>query len=257
MEYEAEIRQMAARGRLGHAWLITGADPKERAALTDFLAETLLCEAESGQPCGSCRHCRKVRKGLHPDLTAVRRREDRKELGVEQIRELRREANLLPNEAARRVFLIEEAESMNASAQNALLKVLEEPPAGAAFILSGDRPGAFLPTVRSRCVSFDLHGTPAVKESERAELLTEACVSADPAAWFAQAIPLEKLDKERFDRLLTELRAAAAETAVRESDADRRARALAFCRDLDTAAEMRRSNVSAGHCLGWLGSRIG
>ena len=144
--------------RLSHAYIVTG--PPERAGELGLkLAQELLCErpGKGGNPCGDCRHCRKVRSGSHPDLIVLTRQNDdkgkpRREIYVEQIRELAATAAILPNEAARKVYLIRDAGSMNPAAQNALLKLLEEPPPFDAFVLVSDNAAALLETVRSRCV---------------------------------------------------------------------------------------------------------
>ena len=111
----------------------------------------------------------------------------------------------------RKVFLIPEADCLNTEGQNALLKELEEPPPYAAFLLLGRNPGAFLPTVRSRCLTLRLGGAAeAPEEGDSAAQLAEAFLKGDPLAWMKAAFPCEKLDREKFDRLVEELDAAAA-----------------------------------------------
>ena len=256
MEPYAQIRELAARGRLSHAWLLLGEDGAEREKLALYIAKALLCSGQGEKPCGRCPHCRKAEADIHPDLIRLLRSPDKREITVDQVRELRKEAWVAPNEAGRKVFLIPEADTLNPSAQNALLKVLEEPPAAAAFLLLGKNPGAFLPTVRSRC--FTLRTSPGPEEaavSEDAAKLAEAFVKRDPLAWAAAAFPCEKLEREKFDALTDALeeaaglRAKAAEGLLRE-------RALALALLVSRVREMRRVNVSPGHCLGWLESMI-
>ena len=100
-------------------------------------------------PCLSCAGCRKAEGGIHPDI--VRVGDDGKDISVAQVRALRADAYIRPNEAERKVYILENAQTMNASAQNAMLKLLEEGPAYAAFLLLTDNAAALLPTVRSRC----------------------------------------------------------------------------------------------------------
>ena len=90
-----------------------------------------------------------MRQGIHPDVRWVG--DDGKDITVGQVRALRSDAYIRPNEAQRKVYVIENAQTMNASAQNAMLKLLEEGPAYAAFLLLTDNAAALLPTVRSRC----------------------------------------------------------------------------------------------------------
>ncbi len=154
---------METFGHLSHAYLIA-APQAEGLARAKQLAQVLVCERPDGlRPCGVCRHCRKALAGIHPDIISLRRRTDdkgkpRKEIYVEQVREIVSDAAVLPNEAERKVYVIEEAGAMNAAAQNALLKLLEEPPAFVALILVAEHAGLLLETVRSRCVTLRLNG---------------------------------------------------------------------------------------------------
>ena len=252
MDSYAYVRELARRDKLSHAWLLLGEDGEELEKLALFTAEALLCAAKGEKPCGVCPHCRKLVKGIHPDLITLRRSPDKREISVKQARELRQEVWVTPNEAARKVFLIPEADSMNTEAQNALLKVLEEPPAYAAFLLLGRNPGAFLPTVRSRCLALRLGGEGEDSPGgDSASRLAEAFLKEDRLAWFQAAFPCEKLDREKFDRLLEELDASALLRA-KAGEGETRRRALRLSALLFRVKEMRRVNVSGGHCLGWL-----
>lgn len=249
----AYVRELARQDRLSHAWLLLGEDGEELEKLALYTARALLCSAPGGdKPCGVCPHCRKMLKGIHPDLVTLLRSPDARDITVKQIREFRQEVWITPNEAARKVFLIPEADAMNTQAQNALLKVLEEPPPYAAFLLLGRNPGAFLPTVRSRCLTLRLGGAAeAPEEGDSAAQLAEAFLKGDPLAWMKAAFPCEKLDREKFDRLVEELDAAAALRA-KAGEGEARARALRLSALTFRVREMRKVNVSPGHCLGWL-----
>ena len=252
MEPYAYVRELARRDRLSHAWLLLGEDREALEKLALFTAEALLCASQGEKPCGVCPHCRKMEKGIHPDLITLRRSPDKREISVRQARELRQEVWVTPNEASRKVFLIPEADSMNTEAQNALLKVLEEPPPYAAFVLLGSNPGAFLTTVRSRCLALRLGGeTEEAGEKDNATKLADAFLKGDRLAWFAAAFPCEKLDREKFDRLLEELDTAALLRA-RAGEGELRSRAGRLSDLIFRVKEMRRVNVSPGHCLGWL-----
>ena len=257
MEANAYIRELAKRGQLSHAFLLLGADAKAMKETALLAAQALLCAAADGEkPCGRCVHCKKVKKGIHPDLTAVERMKDKREISVEQVRALRQEAFVLPNEAARKVFLIPEADTMNAAAQNALLKVLEEPPPYAAFLLMGKNPGSFLETVRSRCVELRVQAAAAeTVPSEEASALAEAFIAGDRLGFLRTAFRCEKYERDRFDRLLAELFAASALRA-RSLTGEKQRSALALCGYSDELREMRKVYVSPGHCLGWLSAKI-
>jgi len=145
--------------RLAHAYMLIGPDTPDRDRAAQRLAAALLCR-EADAPCGRCRDCRKVMERVHPDVTWVERQTGdkgqlRSEILVDQIRAVTSDAVIAPNEADRKVYILREADKMNVSAQNALLKALEEPPGGACFILCSASADALLPTVRSRCVRED------------------------------------------------------------------------------------------------------
>ena len=252
MEPYAYVRELARQDRLSHAWLLLGEDREALEKLALFTARALLCASGGEKPCGVCPHCRKMEKGIHPDLIFLNREKDKREISVKQARALRQEVWITPNEAARKVFLIPEAETMNTEAQNALLKVLEEPPPYAAFLLLGRNPGAFLPTVRSRCLMLRLGGEGEdASGGDSAALLAEAFLRGDRLAWMKAALPCEKLDKDKFDRLVEELDEAAGLRA-KAGEGETRTRALRLSALTFRLREMRRVNVSAGHCLGWL-----
>ena len=120
-------------------------------------AAALLCSGEN-PPCGICRNCRKVQAGVHPDLTLIQ--PEKGIIKVDTARELRTQAYVLPNEAEMRVFVVLDADCMNESAQNALLKVLEEPPSYAAFLLTAEVGERLRATVRSRCAHVRLAECP-------------------------------------------------------------------------------------------------
>ena len=202
-----------AEKRLSHAYLLTGPDGAVNDAAAR-LAAALLCP-EPDAPCGRCRSCRKVFAGIHPDVVTVERLPGdkgqlRREIVVEQIRQATSDAVIMPNEADRKVYVIREADRMNAAAQNALLKALEDPPGHACFILCAEAADALLPTVRSRCVRQD----DSPREDELPEL-TELCrvfldlAAADDRAELVRFCCLRaRLDREEADGLLEEIETA-------------------------------------------------
>jgi DNA polymerase III delta' subunit len=147
------------RGPAPHAVLLVGPDGVGKTTLALDLAAGLLCTADATErPCRACRACRLVEHGSHPDLhllgpagpgrQVVIGGPDAKYRGV---KDLIGELQLMPVEGGARVAIIEAADRMNEDAQSALLKTLEEPPAGVTIILCADAEARLLPTVRSRC----------------------------------------------------------------------------------------------------------
>ncbi len=149
--------------RLPHAILIDGDIGTGRHILAEFLSRAAVCSGED-IPCGECKNCKVAANKNHPDIIFIAPPEGKKNILVDQIRELRAQAYIKPHSASGKVFLIDRADSMNEKAQNALLKVLEEPPAGVTFILIAESKAAFLPTVISRCTVLSLTAS-SVKDS--------------------------------------------------------------------------------------------
>ncbi|MGE4352477.1 MAG: hypothetical protein AB7D36_00130 [Oscillospiraceae bacterium] len=146
------------RDRLSHAYVLI-APGKYLETLGRQLAALMLCSENGETACGVCKNCRKILSGIHPDVITVTRPLDdkgkpKREIYVAQIRDLGADSAVLPNEADKKVYLISDAEYMNLQAQNALLKLLEEPPEYVRFILCVENPGALLDTIRSRCVAL-------------------------------------------------------------------------------------------------------
>lgn len=138
------------RGRLAHALLFAGPDGVGKALAARWLAARIVCAADRERPCAACSACLQVAAGSHPDLHVLEVLEGKKEIGIDAVRQLRRFVNLTPGSAHRKIGIIDEADKLSVAAQNALLKTLEEPPPDSTLILVTARPGALLPTVRSR-----------------------------------------------------------------------------------------------------------
>lgn len=150
-----QLEGETARRGLSHAYLLCGPAGSGKRTLAGLLSAALVCSAGGeGIPCGRCPGCKKALAGIHPDISPVG--EDGKDITVAQVRALRSDAYIRPNEAQRKVYVLHRAQSMNQSAQNAMLKLLEEGPPYAAFLLLADNPAALLPTVRSRCETLTL-----------------------------------------------------------------------------------------------------
>ncbi len=151
---KSRLRAALDGGRLAHSLLIAGPAGSGKRTLARLLAAALECEG-AHPPCGVCRPCRKALEGVHPDVITVDE-PDRKQVPVELVRRARAELFVRPNEGRRKVLIFPRAQDLNAPAQNALLKVLEEPPAYGAFLLLAATPEMLLPTIRSRCIELRL-----------------------------------------------------------------------------------------------------
>lgn len=149
------VMAAVAEKRIPHAILLEGDKGTGRHTLMRFLSRAAVCDGENS-PCRECRGCHLAEIGTHPDITVTAPEDGKKNITVAQIRALRTEAYVKPHMAARRVFVIDKADTMNEQAQNALLKVLEEPPADIIFILIAESAAALLDTIISRCTVLSL-----------------------------------------------------------------------------------------------------
>lgn len=154
---ESLKRTLEGQKRPPHAVILSGPKGSGRHTLALLLKQAYLCTG-ADVPCGACPNCRKVRAGIQPDVMGLNaflpESELGKELKVGTVRDIRADARILPNQSNRKVYLIDQP--MNVNAQNAMLKLLEEGPTYAAFLLITENSGALLETIRSRCAQFSL-----------------------------------------------------------------------------------------------------
>ena len=163
------------KGRMSHFYLLSGPRGSGKHTLADLIAASMLCREPNG-PCGVCKACRKALSHSHPDYITI---DDpsKKTVPVDLIREARADIFVRPNEGEKKIYLFPRAQDMGIPGQNALLKVLEEPPAYGVFLLLTDNPEKLLPTVRSRCVELKLRALP---EELLRQTLAEEFPDADP-----------------------------------------------------------------------------
>ena len=175
------LLRSARAGRLVHAYLFCGARGCGKKTLARLLAQALFCEAgEAERPCGHCPACKRFLSGNHPDARTVAPKG--RSIGVDDVRELIDYLSRRPYEGGWHVAIIERAEKMTPSAQNALLKTLENPPEDTVFFLLTETPGALLSTVRSRARLVRV--SPLTREA-CAEALVRRGVEAKRAARLA------------------------------------------------------------------------
>ena len=153
------VSRSIQRGHISHFYLISGPKGSGKHTLARLLAAAIHCTGDDSKPCMQCSACRKVLSGNHPDYITIDDPE-KKTVPVDLIREARADIYIRPNEAQKKIYLFPRAQDMGIPGQNALLKVLEEPPAYGVFILLTDNPEKLLPTVRSRCNELTLTALP-------------------------------------------------------------------------------------------------
>jgi len=151
----AILRSALSAERLHHAYLFVGPDGIGKRTAAIAVAKAIHCEESIEDFCGICINCARISDGNHPDVRLIQPLPDKKEISIQQIREIERELNFRSFSGKRKIAVIDPATLMNLSAQNALLKTLEEPPADSVIVLIAPNSGGLLPTVRSRCVRLN------------------------------------------------------------------------------------------------------
>lgn len=187
------LRASLARNRLSHFYLISGPAGAGKHTLARLLAAAILCRGVE-RPCGDCPACRKVMNDSHPDFITVTDPEH-KNIPVAMVRQVREDMFVRPNESEKKIYLF--PQSLGIEGQNALLKILEEPPSYGVFMLLTENPETLLPTVRSRCVELKLEALPETilrsclaEKYPDAESATLTAAIARSGGYLGQAISL-------------------------------------------------------------------
>ena len=225
-------------GVLSHAFLIGGPSGSGKSTLATELARAVNCESRTATtplPCGECSTCKRILEGNFPDVKILTKPNDRATLGVDPIKDMREDMFLSSTEASVKVYIIDDAECMTVEAQNALLKVLEEPPRNVMIILLARECDKILSTIKSRTQyiamsRFDedemrtilprISADAEALRRENAERFNSVIMSADGR--LGEAIRLcdrrmsEECDAERAQvvRLLTALRSGASRSEL-------------------------------------------
>ena len=243
---DALENRMAER-KLSHAYLITGTGRRQ---LADRLAAAWVCTGNR-PPCGVCSGCRKAAQGIHPDIRRYEP-EEGKQYKIKVIRDLRTDACVLPNEAPRKVYILDQAEMLSPADQNVLLKLVEEGPSFACFLFLTPNPEMLLPTIRSRCELLRAPGEETALASRDGETLAGFFLSgADPAEALPFLVSLEKRDRREIGLLLEETAARLTEALPGRPD---------LLAALDRLAPVRAAcefNIGAGHLAGWIAAALG
>ena len=146
------LEKSIEKDMLSHAYLLIGPSQVGKMTLAMNLACAVNClESRSSSPCGECTQCYRIFAGQHPDIQIIKTEAGSRTINLEQVRDIQHSAMFKPYEGKYRVFIFEEASSLNDEASNNILKLLEEPPESVLFILLTSQWQSILPTISSRC----------------------------------------------------------------------------------------------------------
>ena len=173
--FKKSITTVLSQNRLSHAVIIEGADADLTFAAAKEIAAYLQCTSTQ-RPCWVCSICVKCEGEAHPDIHFIKRKTGSPLIKVDEIRELKKLATVLPNDSEKSIFIIEDAQNMNVQAQNALLKIFEEPAKHVCFILTCRTKSPLLDTIISRATCYYI-GEESRNEQEKQSSQSEALAS--------------------------------------------------------------------------------
>jgi DNA polymerase III subunit delta' len=222
------LRAALRSGGVHHAYLFGGPEGVGKELTAIAFAQALTCP-EQGEGCGECHACKRVARRSHPDVTWVMPEDEQvarglagrsdfshvpsRDIRVEQVRGLQERLSFRPLEARRKVAIVASAHAMNAQAQNAFLKTLEEPPPDTVLVLLASSPDKLLPTIRSRCSKVHFGPLPTsflaerVKRERKVDDATAALVAVMAAGSMARALELDVEGLERRKEVVTRFEA--------------------------------------------------
>ncbi len=169
-EIKKHLQKAITGGKVSHAYIINGEKGMGKHMLAEAFVQTLFCEEKGEDACEKCAECGRIRRKNHPDVIYILPEEGKKNIGVEYLKEaLVSDVYIRPYAREMKVYIIPDADLLNTSCQNAILKTIEEPPDYVRLLLLTENSKRLLPTIRSRCIELDL--LPVMDEDEKIKAL--------------------------------------------------------------------------------------
>ena len=203
------VLQMLRTGRLSHALLLQGQPGLGKRALGEWIGRLALCDSPADGPCGACASCRLHAADSHPDLVRVGIPEGKKQIIIDDIRDMIAGLVLKSYRGRRKVALIDPADAMNPNGANALLKTLEEPAGDTLLVLSAARPERLPATIASRCQRVKIAPPPRAVALDWLQAI-DASVDWEPRLALVAGAPLAALalaSVPAIDKDMTEMTA--------------------------------------------------
>jgi len=144
------LNQIIKNNNLGHGYLFYGPPGLGKSKIAHYFISSIFCLSEQNKPCGTCSHCQQIQKNIHPDIIIIKPNEDKKNITIEQIRQMRSQVQTGSFMNSYRAVIVRSANSLSTSASNAMLKILEQPLAKTVFVFIADSLTNIPATVISR-----------------------------------------------------------------------------------------------------------
>lgn len=178
-DYSEQLFDLARKSKFPHAVIIEDKDSARALNCALTVAKIVLCDSKNSKPCDKCKNCIKMNSKSHTDVTVIEPEKEGAAIKTETVRKIRQDAYVLSCEGKEKFYIITEADFMTIQAQNAFIKILEEPPKNVIFIIICKAALSLLSTVRSRCQIYFSSEISGANGEDDTEKLAQKIVDAN------------------------------------------------------------------------------